>query len=230
MSERTEVRGSEEAVELAIRSTTDPVLAGGPLEIEMTISLRGERPAYLAVGADRTRRRPQGIRLDAALEGSEVRVGDPSGSLPNLGGPLGVAELTPQAPLRQVLLANAFLTLERLRPALEPGAPGVIRLGCTRELRLASDRDRAPSAPALPAPRLELRIPVRRDDAALADLFDRLAGEAAATVDIGARERAINILANARDPAAATRLEALASSSDQALSALARRGLSAPPG
>lgn len=226
MNDQAEWRSGEITADVAIRPATSPVLAGGPLEIEMSVSLHGERPAYLAMGADRVRQRPQGISLDAVLEGSDASIVDPSESLPDLGGPLGVAELAPDAPLRQILLANAFLTLERIRSALEPGASGIIRIGFVCELRLALERDRAAAAPAVPAPRLEIRVPVRRDDAALEELFGRLADEAMAAKQVGLQERAIAILSTARHPAANTQLVTLASSPEPNLSGLARRAVS----
>jgi hypothetical protein len=59
------------------------------------------------------------------------------------------------------LLVNVYLTVENLRTALPPGGSGVLGLRCHWDL----------VAGAEPVPlELTLRVPVRRDDDALADV------------------------------------------------------------
>ena len=186
----------------------DPfVLAGGPLVVEAELE-SPDRPAeHLAVVADRARQRPADFSFAASV-GDGVTLRDPFADAPVLGGPATTFDLSTGLPLRQRLLVNQYLDLERAGDRLRPGETSLLLLSCRR--RVAFDRDPLAAIAAGDAPIAEvvLRIPVRRDDAALATLVDELA--ARAQTDAAEREGALTTLIALRNPAALRHLRELA--------------------
>jgi hypothetical protein len=153
----TEAHGTAAAYEYTVRVEEVPVLAGGPMVAVWT--LHGP-PADVALGGSRTLNRTTGFSFAGTAEGLDVPLTDPAADVVDLGGPMGARPL-PEAGLTVSLLVNQYLTVENLRPALPPGGSGVLALRCRWDL----------VAGAEPVPlELTLRVPVRRDDDALADV------------------------------------------------------------
>ncbi len=215
---------------LALCGESAEVLAGGPLEVELSVWPAGTDSLYLAVAADRARQRPADVEFSAALEESDAELTDPAALVSVLGGPVTVTELSRDRPFRQVLLVNQFLTLERLRPALTPGASGTLRIRCRRRLRLGLDRRRPLEAPLVVSADLEIRIPIVRNDSALEEEILKLVANVRGG-DLSVRERALAILVSLRNPTADRQFQSLAGDDDASVRALGERGLrSAQPG
>jgi hypothetical protein len=193
------------------RITESNGLAGGPVEVESFVEYSGNRPIYLAVFSDRAKERLADVSFSAALEGTDVSFDDPASSLPDLGGPATAVELRPEQPLRQLVLVNDFLTLERAATALKPGGSASLVLTCQRRLAMGDDAEEAMSKRDAPVAKVTLTIDLRRDDRTLEALIARLAADLREGRDplIASRERTLAQLVALRSPLALPHLESL---------------------
>jgi hypothetical protein len=186
--------------------------AGGPIELEFFAEITGHSSRYFLILGDRMRQRPADFSFAATFAG--VPLADPSVDLPDFGGPGGVIEIAAGRPLRQPLVLNEFVRLETALDLLKPGGSGQLVVACRRLLPLAAD-EQAAFALVSDAPLVEvqLALDLRRDDAQLAALVDRLIAE----VRHGPqeqRERPLSLLVAMRNPAAVVRWRTLVNHPD----------------
>src|SRR6266496_2456322 len=190
----TEAHGTVEAAgtafDYAARVEDVPVLAGGPMTVVW--SLRGT-PGQVALGGSRVLNRVTGFSFAGTVDGVDVALTDPAAGAVDLGGPMGLRPV-PESGLTVSLLVNQYLTVEKLRDSLPPGGSGMLSLHCHWDLVIVREAENVLGARPLPLD-LTLRVPVRRDDDALADVV---------------RERVDAVLwAGKQDEDALTRLAAL---------------------
>jgi hypothetical protein len=161
-------------VALRARAAVDQpeVLAGGPLTVVWR--LRAETgTVHVALGGDRVTGRLAGFSFTGRVQGSDVALTDPAAGSVDLGGPIGTHEVG-AAEFSVPLLVNDFLTLDAARDAVPPGETRELELGCRWDLRAG---DAATVLGAAPVPlQVTLRVPLRRDDTALAVLHDPARG------------------------------------------------------
>lgn len=204
------------------------VIAGGPLEVEFLVENTGRLPLNLAVGGDRAQLRPSFFSFQATVDETEVDLQDPSAA-PNLGGPATVIEVKTNAPYRQTVLVNEFVTLENIRTALKPGEVKVLRIRCQRPIPLAVDKQQAFQTGAnAQMVNVVLVVHVRRDDTALEALMAHLTAEIRADWTITAsakREQAISQLVALRDRATIPYLKTLIEHPDPAVRMRVQRAL-----
>ena len=202
-------------------------LAGGPIELEFFVEVRGDAVRYLSLSGDRMRLRPADFSFTAAFAG--VPLADPCEGLPDYGGLGWVADVAPDHPLRFWLVLNEYVRLEAVLDLLPPGAAGLLSVVCRRPLRLGADVDAAMAARGEPVlVEVELGIELRRDDAALDELVARLVAE----VRDGPptlRERPLSILLALRGPAAVARWRALVTHPDALVADRVRQTLAQLP-
>jgi hypothetical protein len=216
-------------VRAGFRSAESDVVAGSLVEIEFSIENKGEGPFYLAVGNERSTLRPMFFSFAVSLENANVRLDDPAGTTPNLGGPVGVVRVEKNTIYRIRLLLNQFVRLEQLRATFSPGQRGLLNVTCRRILPLA-DRESEALTMESNVSTVEgtLQIRVHRDDAALERLITGFANDVyTATVANGARESALIKLIALRSESARTHLQSLAHDPDPGTQMLARTGLAA---
>jgi hypothetical protein len=212
-------------VRAGFRLVTKEPLAGGPVELEFFVEPLGTGPLKLAVGGDRMRQRPGQLVFEAELEGTPLP--DPFAEVPDMGGPLGLVDVSADQPWRQPLVLNDFVRLEDAIALVEPGEMGRLRLACRRPVVLAAEAARALAADGAELVEVDLAFDVCRDDAALAalvaDLLDRVMNGPAAE-----RERPLALLLSLRTTARA-QIEALAKHPDETVADRARRALTRLP-
>jgi hypothetical protein len=211
-------------VRAGFRITYASEVAGGPIELEFFTEITGHGPRYLFISADRMRHRPSEFSFNATF--ADVPLADPLAGVPNMGGPAGVVEIADGRPWRQLLILNQFVCLEDTLRLLEPGISGQLIVICRRMLSLAAD-EQAALRPAHNAPLVEekLAIELRRDDAQLAVLVERLIAE----VRDGPpekRERPLALLLSLRAPMAVDRWRTLVNDADPLVSERVRQSLS----
>jgi hypothetical protein len=188
-------------VRSGFRVVTTELLAGGPVELEFFAESVGASPLHLAVSGDRMRQRPGQFTFAATFEGSPLA--DPMADAPDMGGPVGVVQVSPDRPWRQPLILNQFIRLEETRARLGQGAEGLLDLACRRPLALAADEAHALSqSEGGPAVAVDLSFYLRRDDAALEALAARLRDEVMHG-PLAERERPLALLLSMRSRARA---------------------------
>ena len=201
----------------------EPLLAGGPVEVEFFIDNAGARALHLFVNGDRARQRPGSFSFVATMAG--VTLPDPYKDVAWEGGPATVVTVEPTKVYRQTLVVNQFVRLENSLDLLEPGASGQLVVACRRPLPLTADHQ-ASLTPAGDAPLVEVRLEfeLRRDDAQLSALVDKLVDE----VRHGPREyreRPLALLLTLRAPVAIVRWRALMDHADPVVGQRVRQAL-----
>src|SRR5262249_5530931 len=134
-------------------------------------------------------------------------------------------EIAAGRPLRQPLVLNDFVRLEAALDLLEPGASGQLVVDCRRHVPLVAE-ERAALAPVPDAPLVDvqLALELRRGDAQLAELVDRLIAQ----VRHGPREqreRPLRLLLSLRAPLAVDRWRTLVDHPDPLVSERVRESL-----
>jgi hypothetical protein len=165
------VEANGTAFNVTVRVEDAPVLAGGPMTVTWGLRTTGAA-AYVALGGDRVLGRMTGFSFTGALDGANTSLADPAEGALDLGGPVGLQEVTESA-LTVPLLVNQFLTVERLRDALRPGENGTLILHCRWDLVAAGDREHVLGSAPVPID-LTLRVPVHRDDDMLMGVVQEL--------------------------------------------------------
>ena len=222
--ETVELHAGDLSIRVGLRAVTPHALAAGPIELEFVAAATGERPLFLLVGGDRTRRRPGGFTFEA--EFGELVFHDPLAELPDFGGPAGVVEVGPGERHQQTLLLNDFLNLESMREVLAPDESGRLHLICRRSVPLASNEaELFASQTRTAVVEVPLAVDLHRDDEALValvqDLLDQVVHGTAS-----ARERPLGMLLSLRAPLAVERWRALADHPDPTIGERARWALS----
>ena len=204
------------------RSPAEPVLAGGPAYLEVVISLLAGDPTRLVAGSARATGRSREYSFSAETPaGTPLR--DPFAGAVEIGGVQTAVPVAPDAPALEHVLLNQFLTLEALRDAVPDGETADIVVRCSRTLALDGE-----ATDDVPAATAEHRLPLRRDDAALADTYRRAAADIMATHQFTAeRERLLLELTTARNDLAAEPLSTLTEHPDAQVSARAAHALEA---
>jgi hypothetical protein len=190
----------------------DP-LAGGPVELEFSLVNLKTKPFQITVSGDRARLRPGQFSFAASFEGASLE--DPAASMPYLGGPSGIVEVSIDKPWRQPLLLNEFLRLERTVEQLKPGAVGRFDLTCRRPIDLLSGEESILT--------FNLSFHLRRDDTALATLVSGLYQEILQGPP-SQRERSMTLVLSLRS-AAHDQIEALSRYADAAIAERAQAAL-----
>ena len=203
------------------RLVTPEPLAGGPIELEFFVESVGPSALQLAVGGDRARQRPGQVSFEAELGGSSL--GDPLADVPDVGGPLGVVQVTAESPFSQRLVLNEFVRLEDTIALMAPGGSARMRVHCHRPIVLAAASNAALALRDASNVEVTLAFMLRRDDAELAALADELK-DAVLHGPAAERERPFGLLLSMRTPARA-QIETLTRQTDQAVADRARRAL-----
>jgi hypothetical protein len=219
------------AARVGLRTNDTEALAGGPLPVDLVVEVGAGAPIYVAVGGDSAAGRPAFVSFSATLRGKDVAIDDPAAGV-YIGGPVSAIEVAPGAPLVQRLLLNDYLRLERALDALAPGERGLLEIGCRRQLMLGAEARQA-LAPQGGATLVQQRLLValRRDDAALAGLIERLAKALRDEWNVYAASRQAASLAQLvalRLPAAAGALRSLEQHPDPVVRAAVQRALARP--
>ena len=160
-----ELRASLQAVEPS-------ALAGGPIELELTVEAPSERAVYVMFSGDRMRMRTGDFAFAASCTGAVL--GDPKGDLPNLGGPSSLLAVRPGTPHRRLLLLNEFARLEDTLGVIPPDGTAELLVTCLWSPQLAADEDASSGLGDPLRVDMSLALAIRRDDVALVALVDRL--------------------------------------------------------
>lgn len=204
-----DLRASFQAVEPS-------ALAGGPIELQLTVEAPSERAVYVMFSGDRMRLRSGDFAFAASCGGAVLT--DPKGDLPNLGGPSTLIAVRPGTPHRRTLLLNDFVRLEDTLDIVPPDSSAELLVTCLWSPRLAAD-ERAASGLGDPLRvEMSLALSIRRDDAALVELVDRLVDDVFHG-EPGVRVRALELVTSLRAPIAVERWRALAAHPDASVGA-----------
>jgi hypothetical protein len=216
---RTDVTSGGRTVRVEFRPAEEPVLVGGPVRLDAVISLLSGDPVELASGSARATGRNRDYTFTArARSGAPLR--DPYADAIEIGGVDTSVPLTTDAPVIEEVLLNQFLALESLRDTVPDGGSTELVVRCARQLRLEG----LPAETAV----TDLRVPMRRDDAALARHYADAAAEVAGTAQFDVhRERLLVELCTARDPLVADALSSLVDHPDGSVAARAAQALTA---
>ncbi len=200
-------------------------IAGGPIELEFSISVLGKRsrPLCLMVGGDRARRRLRGVGCAATFDG--VALKDPYGDLPFTGGPVSALEIPTGESRSQRFLLNDFLALEKTRELLEPGAAGQLFLTCRRAVPLAFNKELVfDPKTKVEVVEVELALELRRDDDALVALVEELIRQVR-NGPAETRSQTVSTLLSLRAPPAKERWRTLADHPDPGIAERVRSAL-----
>ena len=104
------------------RFAAPEALAGAPLTLEFFVRNSGLETAYVAVGGNRARGRPDFFNFSARFAGGPLT--DPASDAAYLGGPVGLVTVAPGDTYRQPTLLNQFLRVEDAIARLLPGGHG----------------------------------------------------------------------------------------------------------
>jgi hypothetical protein len=191
-------------------------LAGGPIELELTVEAPAEGAIYVMFSGDRMRMRSGDLAFAASCGGAVLA--DPKGDLPNLGGPSTLVAVRPGTPHRRTLLLNDFVRLEDALDVVPPDTSAELFVTCVWSPRLAAD-ERASSGLGDPL-RVEMSVTlaIRRDDDALVALVDRLVDHVFHG-EPGVRVRSLELVSSLRAPIAVARWRALAAHPDASVGA-----------
>lgn len=206
-------------VEVTVQVVDDIVLAGGPLEVQVTLRNRGDRPVGVPMGADRGRGRPGHLAFSAEV--GSTALADPRAAVPYRGGVSGQVTLPPGDRIAQRVLVNDFVDLGVLLADLAPGSRLVLALRCRRNLATGAQPDPVTLVDAPQVAVVELEVPMLRDDERLAALATALRDQLRAAASVEERERQIGRLASIRLPEARAALDDLAGGPDEGLAGLA---------
>ena len=215
-----QLAGRQIAAEFRLPATV--LLAGGPVDLDTILWLTSGGPVTLTTSVERATGRSRDYRFAAdAPDGSPLS--DPYAETVEMGGVQTSFQLTSAAPLRDKVLLNQFLSLERIRPMLDDGASVDLRVSGTRQLHLdGNDGGGEETAES------EFTVRLSRDDAALSAELGRIAQSiletSSYTVDRG---RQMLVLATIRDPIGADALTVVAGHQDAEVAAMAHRALAA---
>jgi hypothetical protein len=193
-------------------------LAGGPIALDLVLGIDGAS-RFAMVSGDRKE-----VAIRATFAGDPLDDPDPGYFY---SGPCGVAELTPARPFRRRVEVGDHVRLEDALDRLEPGARGTLLVSCACPVPQARTKEEAWAAPRGDAQMLEatLSFELRRDDAQLAALVDRLIRD----VRHGpaeAREWPLRMLLSMRAKAAVERWERLVDHPSKQVSDRVRQTLS----
>jgi len=211
---------SDRDLEVAFEPEEEPGLAGGPVYVEVTISLVDGEPVTVLSGASRSTSRNDDYTFTAAAPG-DVTLRDPFADAVELGGVEFPRELTAGTPLTERVLLNQFLTLEDLVGAQPDGRTTPLTVRAVRRIRQPA------SGEPTDAP-VELQIPLRHDDDALARWYRDVADTVRAARDGDAvREQRLTELLTARNHLATDALETLTGHPDPGVAQRVALALSA---
>jgi hypothetical protein len=194
----TEIEAAGTVVRAAFRIVTDEPIAGGPIEIELIVENQSSTPLNLSVSGDRARKRFGQYEFEAAFAGHALR--DPMANMPDMGGPLSVAQLSNERPWRQALILNDYVALEETLEHIGNGEAGRLNLTCRRPMSLSPDPSEAMRAEKPPVVAIDLAIDLNRDDQILSQLVASLF-EAVNEVDPATRLHSLNLLLSLRSVA-----------------------------
>jgi hypothetical protein len=155
------------------RFAAPEALAGVPLKLEFFVRNSGLETAYLAVGGDRARGRPDFFSFSARFAGWPLT--DPASDGAYHGGPLGLVTVAPGDTYRQPILLNEFLRLEDAIARLLPGGHGELELTCERRLPCGANEGPALDVSTAPLVKVGIACTLRREDSALLRTLDELA-------------------------------------------------------
>jgi len=204
------------------QSGAEPLLAGGPVYLEVAISLLAGEPTRLVTGAARATGRSREDAFSASTPAG-TPLQDPFARAPELGGVQTALQLLVGTPAIERVLLNQFLTLEALRDAVPEGEAADIVIHCSRTLSLEGEKHGDAQAATT-----DLNLSMRRDDAALSDVYKRAAAEIMASLQFTARrEQLVVELTTARNALAAEPLSVLTEHSDSQVSTRAAQALQA---
>lgn len=220
--------GAGRSVELDYAVAGGRLLAGGPLELTVTVALRDGAPGRLISSSARSTGRSREYSFHGTLGtlagGTTLR--DPYADAIEIGGVQTAQDLRVDTPVVQHVLVNQFLTLEDVLAEVADGDSVELILRARRQVQFEGwSGDGAQDASGAPA---VLRLTVHRDDSALAAFYRRSADAvlAAAQAD-PTRERRVVELCTARNQLAAQALTELGRHSDLSVANRARQALAA---
>ncbi len=210
------VDGGEISVEF--RPVGTDLLAGGPIELDTVLRLSGGDPVTVTTSVERSTGRSRDHRFTADIPDGRA-LSDPYRDAVEMGGVQTSDVLTAQAPLRDTILLNQFLDIERLRPAIDPDSSVDVHVVGERRVTTEAGDGTA---------RRGFTLRLRRDDAALAARLRQIAASINAapgyTTD---RARELLRLSTLRDPIAIAALRAVAGHPDPEVAGAVERALSA---
>jgi hypothetical protein len=187
-----------------VRVSYSSGLVGGPIELESSIAL-ANAPLFLRLSGDR-----DSWRITGAIDG--VALADPYPGY-FYSGPVYVGAVAAGEPRVETAELADYVALEDALDFVAEGRPSSLALDVSRHLGVGPTEELAWSAPAAELFREPLSISLRRDDAALAALVDRLVDE----VRSGPREKRevpLRRLLGLRAPLAVERWRGLAAHPD----------------
>jgi hypothetical protein len=211
---------ADRTVAVEFSADAGPLLAGGPVSLEVVISLRDGEPADLIASASRATGRSPEYAFTGTLPGGAT-LRDPYAGAVEIGGVQTAQSLTAQAPVVQHVLLNQFLTLEDVLDHLADGDSIELVLQAGREIRFEG----SPDGEAVRA-EASLTLTLRRDDAALAARYRKAAEAvmAARQFDVR-REQLVVELCTARNSLAVDALTTLTHHPDGSVAARAQQAL-----
>jgi len=203
------------------------VLAGGPVELAVTIELLEGGPAGLVVSGDRARGRSEDFAFTGALGEPPLRLDAPLAGVPSVGGVMTSLAIAPSEPVELWAVVNQYLSLERARGVLGEGQRAELTLECRRRVVLSPGNPAPPRLDGAVWASVTLGLTVERHDAVLASLLRRIAEDllGASPPTPVERERALTALTAIRDPIAGEALRSLAEHPDPAVAARAGHAL-----
>lgn len=218
------VAGAGRSVDVGYAVDGGRLLAGGPLSLTVTVSLRDGAPGRLIASSARSTGRSREYTFHGTLVGGTT-LRDPYADALELGGVQTAQDLQIDIPVVQHVLVNQFLTLEDALAEIDDGDSVELLLQARRQLQF---EDRPADGPPDAGPVADLSLTLHRDDAALAAFYHRTAEAVlgAAQAD-PAREQRVVQLCTARNHLAAPALTELARHPDPSVADRARRALAA---
>ncbi len=177
-------------------------IAGGPVEMEVSMTNKTSAPAFHLAGE--TWGRPAYLKFSAQLDPPGLELRDP---YPNAGlepqGPVTTMELKPGQPLTRTVILNQYAALEDARATLAPGHSARLNIRWNCYIRAARKADQRPTAAAQIGG--DLQASLTRNDESLRQAIESLAARLindwnAVSSDPVGRRNAILTLASLRVP------------------------------
>lgn len=228
MTARTISSGAGRTVEVEYAVDGGRRLAGGPLNLTVTVALRDGAPGRLISSSARSTGRSREYTFEGTLGtlagGRTLR--DPYADAIEIGGVQTAQDLRVGNPVVQHVLVNQFLTLEDVLAEVADGDSVELNLRGRRQIQFegwsGQGSQDAGGASAV------LRLTMHRDDSALAAFYRRSADAALAAAQADpSRERRVVELCTARNQLAVQALTELGRHSDPSVADRARQALAA---